>query len=382
MTQLSASTSNPTKAWPCLVVAAPGLEALVLDELRDLGLTGREVLGGVEVEAPLVTVGPLLRRVRCASRWLVRVAEGPVGDPKEVERLLDRLPWDLLPARPRVALRLSAHKAPPERIRWVQAELVRALLLRLGPHAVSTQAPTGEKDEVAVAARLDGRRCTLSLDAGGSPLHLRGYRLEAGPAPLRETVAAAVLRAAGFRGEGLVWDPMCGSGTLAIEAALWGRPLAPHLRRFSIEDWRLPAVELQTPRVPEPTVLAGDLDAQVLERARRNAERAEVQGLIRFENKELAEWDLPDVRPAVVVVNPPWGRRLGGRNAARRLAERLGAVLARQCRGWRAGVLLPERELVKALPLLQGQVVQIDNGGAPIWLATGEVTGARWGVRL
>lgn len=367
-----------TRAWPCFASTSPGLEIWALRELQAIGLQAHEEEGGVAFEVPLDALPALLRRLRVPSRLLVRMGEGRVDDPAAVKALLDRVPWRLLPATPpRVALRLSAHGAAPDRIRWLQVELLRQLAVRFGNDRVTTLAPTGEAGELTLAVRLQGRVAQVSADAGGSPLHMRGYRLEAGPAPLRETYAAALLHAAGYDGVTPLWDPMTGSGTIAIEAALWGRSMAWELRRFAVDDWRIggrmPTVQHpQGPRV----IVAGDLDAEVLGIARRNAERAGVADQIVWQHAEMAAQQPPQDVPGIVVANPPYGKRLGGRNAARRLYERFGAVLARRCPGWRVAILAPERELVDRLPVLRPELQQLELGGLTVWLITGTVAGS------
>ncbi len=347
-------------------------------ELQAIGIPAREEEGGVAFEAPLDALPALLRRLRVASRVLVRLSEGRVDDPAAVKAVLDRVPWGLLPASPpRVALRLSAHGAPSDRIRWLQVELLRQLAARFGNDRVTTLAPTGEPGELTLAVRLQGRTAQVSADAGGSPLHMRGYRLEAGPAPLRETYAAALLHAAGYDGVTPLWDPMTGSGTIAIEAALWGRGMAWNLRRFAVDDWRIDArvPTLQQPQTPR-LIVAGDLDADVLAIAQRNAERAGVADQIIWQHAEIAAQQPPQDGPGIVVANPPYGKRLGGRNAARRLYERFGAVLARRCPGWRVAILAPERELVDRLPVQQPELRQLELGGLTVWLITGTVVGS------
>jgi putative N6-adenine-specific DNA methylase len=364
----------------CFAAAAPGFEPWVAQELRELGLASREVEGGAEFQAKIEQLAAIVRHLRVASRVLVRMAEGRVEDPSSVRGLVGRVAWTVLPAHPtRIALRLTAQGAPPDRIRWVQAELLRALCERFGADRVVASAVTEAPDDVALVARLDGRICSLSVDAGGKPLHLRGYRLEAGPAPMRETVAAAMLRAIGFGGHGTVWDPMCGSGTTLIEAALWGRELPRELGDFGVDQWRSKDLSVLSVRgAADPAdgavrLVGGDLDPDVLQIARRNAARAGVAERITWLDAELAAQRFESVEPGFVVTNPPYGQRLGGRNAARRLYERLGAVLARRCGGWRAAVLVPEQELARALPFRDLQLCSVDNGGLKVWLATGEL---------
>ncbi len=371
---------NASVAPTCFAVAAPGFEPWVTQELRDLGLESREVEGGAEFQLKLEQLATIVRQLRIASRVLVRMAEGRVEDPASVRGLLDRVPWNVLPADPtRIALRLSAQGAPSDRIRWVQAELMRALGERFRADRVVASAVTEAPDDVALVARLNGRSCSLSVDAGGKPLHLRGYRLEAGPAPMRETVAAAMLRAIGYHGEGTVWDPMCGSGTALVEAALWGRDLPHDLGEYCVDYWRIrhlsvPSVQGGAERDDGSVrLVGGDIDPEVLQVARRNAQRAGVADRITWLDAEMAAQRFESVGPGFVVTNPPYGQRLGGRNAARRLYERLGAVLARRCGGWRAAVLVPERELARVLPFQEVELCAIDNGGLKVWLATGEL---------
>ena len=371
-----------TRTVPCFAVAAPGLEAAVAAELRAFGCESREIEGGAEFAVPIEALPALLPRLQCASRLLVRVAEGRVDTPAAVAALLAQVPWSVLPEAPaRVVLRLSAHGAPPDRIRWLEAELLRGLAARFGAQRTSRGAASGEGTELAIAARLEARVCTLSLDAGGAPLHQRGYRLEAGPAPLRETLAAALLHAAGWQGQGTLWDPMCGSGTIAIEAARSaalraGRPL-PVTRGYAVDTWRIQAAPKLSaaPQLPvAANILAGDLDPGVLEIAQRNAVRAGVADLVTWQCAELAAQDVTAQGQGFVVTNPPYGQRLGGRNAMRRLVQRLGAVLARQCDGWKFAALLWERDLIDQLPLRDAEVREVDNGGLKLWLTAGELT--------
>ena len=375
-----------TRAWPCFAVASPGLESLVAAELRDLGCPSETIEGGASFEASLPALCALLPHLGCASRVLVRVAQARVEGPDSVAVLLGSVPWALLPAAPsRVLLRLSGTGAAPDRIRWLEAELLRQLGVRFGVDKTARGATAALPGELSLAARLHARDCTLSVDAGGALLHQRGYRTEAGPAPLRETLACALLRAAGWQGAGTLWDPMCGSGTIPIEAARItahrsGREL-PQLRSFATEHWRMGAVPaaLLAPQPASSRIFAGDLDADVVAMAQRNGERAGVGDLVLWQHAEMAAQEAGGDLPGFLVSNPPYGQRIGGRNAMRRLIGRLGAVMARRCAGWRVALLLYERELARQLPIARTDIVQVDNGGLKLWLVSGDVSpGSRW----
>jgi putative N6-adenine-specific DNA methylase len=364
-------TAAPTEIFAS---CASGLEPFVAGELSAFGCLPNTEPGGVTAQVPVAQLPALVRHLRCASRLLVRVGAGRAESPAELTTLLDRLPWRWWPHVQRLALRLSAHGARPARVGWLQAELLRQLSARVAE--VTTQAPDGRRGELALAARLEGARLTLSADVGGAALHERGWRLEPGVAPLRETLAAAVLRAAGWTGAGVLWDPTCGSGTLAIEAALWG---SPPLRRFACDEWQWPGVAPPVsgaepmPTLPRAPLYAGDIDADALDRARRNAERAGVDDRITFLHAEWAQQPVGGAQDGCVVCNPPWGLRLGGRNAARRAVERLSTVVRRRCGGWRLAAVLPERPLAALLPVRAPQIAAVDAGGTTVWLAWGRV---------
>ena len=152
---------------------------------------------------------------------------------------------------------------------------------------------------------------------------------------------------------------------------MWKNPLTT--RDFAIDAWRIPQQEWPAIEWNPPPIVAGDLDAEVLAKAQRNADRAGVLAQIEWQNQEIAQQQPPLDQNGIVVCNPPWGQRLGGRNPSRRLIERLGAVLLRRVPGWRAAVIVPEKQLLAALPLRDGQLIAIESGGTPVWLAVGTV---------
>lgn len=197
---------------------------------------------------------------------------------------------------------------------------------------------------------------------------------------MRETAAARLLAQAGWPGwqpgGPQLWDPMCGSGTLVIEAATWGRPLPSGLRSFAVERWLQPPL-LPAPRLPWPaglpTLLASDRDPEAVARTEANLHRAGIERGV-----ETLCADMAAVRPTLgpeglVVCNPPWGQRLLGRNEARRLVERLAAVIRRTAPGWQAALLVPEQGLANGLGLRDLRTAAWSVGGQRVWLATGRL---------
>jgi putative N6-adenine-specific DNA methylase len=248
-----------------------------------------------------------------------------------------------------------------------------AVLLRLwsGP---ARDLPAGKRaarravGEGELRIRLEGDRATISADAAGAPLYRRGWRARVGAAPLRESIAAGVLLACGFEGDRPFLDPMCGSGTLAVEAALVAGRRAPGLgRAFAFEAFpghdasrlaRLRAKLAARARPVAVAIHASDRNAGALRLARKNAEAAGVADAIRFAREDAAR-AVPPPGPGLCAVNPPWGVRLGEASEA---WGALAALLPRLA-GWDVAVLGPDRGWERLLPLAPREVTPLRNGG-------------------
>ncbi len=346
-------------------VAAPGCEAACAKELAALGLSGAVQSGGVAFQGELADLYRANLWLRSASRVLVRFAELRCTSFPEFYRKCVRLPWGRF-IRPETPVQV---KATSRRSRLGHtgriAETVSAAIDRaLG----RGDRPQGSAPQL-ILARFEDDRATLSIDASGELLHRRGYRQEQGVAPLRETLAAAMLHELQWSGAQPLWDPMCGSGTLLIEAALIAARKAPGFERaFAFERWpHFRAGRLRVLRdkaregeaaPPEKAVLYGsDLACEVLARAERNAGRAGVAGFIRWHCGDFRHAPLPCV-PGVVLCNPPYGQRLGAGTDLPQLFAALGDALRGRCRGWSGGFICPDPELARAtgLPLREGPV--------------------------
>lgn len=294
---------------------SPGLEAVLAAELGRLGLSARAVPGGAAAEGEDAAALACLA-ARTADAVRLRLWEGPAAD-------------------------LAAAK-----------------------RAVRAAAGAAE-----LQVRTEGDRATISVDAAGAPLFRRGWRARVGAAPLRETIAAAILQAAAWDGERAFLDPMCGSGTLAVEAALAAGRRAPGLgRRFAFED--LPGHDaartrrlrrhLEAQARPIRVALhASDRNAGALRLAVKNAAAAGVADAIRF-TREDAGRVAPPGGPGLCATNPPWGVRLD--QAAREAWTALGALLGR-LGGWDAAILGPDRGYERLLPLAPGATLALRAGG-------------------
>jgi len=354
----------------------PGLEPALLEELRALGAGGLAAgRGGVEFQGDRALVARANLALRTATRVLLRLDRFPAAHLNELESRARRVPWAryLGQGQP-FQLRVSCHASRIYHTGAAEERVARALGAATGGRA-------DKADGAAlVLARIDHDRCELSLDTSGAPLHQRGHKLEVGAAPLRETLAAGVLLLAGYDGAQPLLDPMCGSGSFALEAALIALGRAPGLARpFALEGLpgfgpalveaereRLRAAERPAPRA---SILAADANAGAVGKARRNLARAGLEGRVQLERRRLEDQRLP-AGPGLVVVNPPYGGRLGRGADLEALHAALGALV--RGTGWRLALLTAREELARATGLAFAAVHgPLHHGGLKVRLFLG-----------
>jgi putative N6-adenine-specific DNA methylase len=327
--------------------------------------------------------------LRTASRVLVRVGEFYAAAFAELRKKASRLAWELYlrPGQP-VAIHTSCHKSKLYHSDAVAERVAGAVGDRLG------QAPAiqlGSLEAVTptvqlVVVRLVRDLCTISVDASGALLHQRGYRLATAKAPLRETLAAGMLLAAGWNRRAPLLDPFCGSGTIAIEAALLAQHLAPgRARRFAFMDWPdyqatlwqhvLDEAEAGIVTSGRPRIMASDRDAGAIDASQANAARAGVTAAIEFSRRPISAVE-PPPEPGWVVTNPPYGLRLGGQHDLRNLYAQFGQVLRQRCAGWRVAFLSADARLQHSTGLHFDDVrtLALSNGGLRVNLVQAEVT--------
>lgn len=376
------SSSDPSGALRLYAVTAPGLEPLTRAELTDLGLppTDSEP-GGVSFEGSLDDLARANLWLRTASRVLARVSSFHVRALGELERKSATVPWSewLAPGIP-VHLRVSCRKSRLYHHKAVAERIGRAIVAAGGEIAGGT-APdeadeidgTGSREAQLVVIRIFRDECTISFDSSGELLHRRGYRLASGKAPLRETLAAALLLAAGWDPATPLVDPFAGSGTIPIEGALLARRIPPGRRRsFAFQRWPgwrperwqalLEAADRTAlPQAPAP-ILGADRDAGAIEAAGANAARAGVANDVAWRRSALSSLSCPPGR-GCLVTNPPYGVRVGEQGQLRDLYARVGQVARRDLRGWRISMLVPAAHLERETGLSWHELFRTRNGG-------------------
>lgn len=387
----------------CFAVTAPGLEALCAAELAALGVEGRVVEGGVEWTGDAVSMMRANLWLRTASRVLVRVAEFRAKAFFELELNAKKIEWAryVLPGGS-VEFRVTCRKSKLYHSgavaqRMEQAVMnavrdVRATRATSDDDASDESASDAKSGKVKAAAaeappqlfvvRFLHDVATVSVDTSGVALHRRGYRQQLAKAPLRETLAAATLLGAGWTGTTPFTDPMCGSGTIPIEAAMIARRMAPgrnrsfaftHWPKFDRGAWSTLLDEAKAAEIDRsPVRIEGfDRDAGAIEASIANAERAAVAADITFAEQSVSALS-PAGPPGLVASNPPYGVRVGETEGLRNLYAQLGKVLRARRSGWSIALLSADRKLERQMEIDFTDRLATKNGGIPVRLVFGE----------
>ena len=362
------------------LAALPGFEPLLAGEARAAGFAGvAECPGGVTCRGGWPDVWRANLALRGASRVLVRIGGFRAFHLAQLDKRARRFPWgDFL--RPGVTVRVEAtcRRSKIYHAGAATQRIVRALVETLG----AREAGEGEAGEgeaaIRLMARIEDDLVTFSLDTSGEPLHRRGHKVAVNKAPLRETMAAMFLGDCGYDGTGPVLDPMCGSGTFVIEAAEIAAGLMPgRSRAFAFEDFAgfdAPAWAAMKaaarPRVPAARFFGSDRDAGAVRMSKDNAERAGVGDFCSFSCQPVSDLARPEGPPGLVMVNPPYGARIGGnRNLLFGLYAALGGVLKERFGGWRVGLVTSDAGLAKATGLpFAAPGPEIPHGGIKVRL--------------
>ncbi|MBL8301710.1 MAG: class I SAM-dependent RNA methyltransferase [Ideonella sp.] len=397
-------------ALPLFLPCAAGVEALLAEEIEAI-LPGTPVhrgRGGVGLDGGPAEVMRLNLECRLAQRVLVEVAEGPYrveDDLYALARSVDWLQW----LTPQHTLRVdtTATRSPLRSLNFVALRVKDAVCDVLREATGERPSVDTRHPDCPLLLHLGPERASLYVDSSGEPLFKRGWREDKGDAPLKETLAAAMLAAAGWRGTpqagGALHDPCCGSGTIAIEAAQIACGIAPGLkRRFAFErllpftdaesraDWQRLKSHAQSRIHPSAVPIhASDVSFRMVDFARRNAQRAGVEAAIQFNGGDALERPapvLPEDLPGTLMLNPPYGERIEvagkaarptsragdgpGDDDNRRLPDDFYARLAshwkqaytRHRAGWTAYVLSPDMKLPGAMRLKEARRVPMWNG--------------------
>ena len=355
------------------LVVAPGLEPVLADEARAAGFAvAGTIPGGVTLAGDWDEVRRANLTLRGATRVLARVAAFRAMHPAQLDKRARKLPWRdwLVPGVP-VKIDAVCRKS--------RIYHAGAAATRIAGAVEAAGMPVAEdgSNEAAVTlkVRIEDDLCTISLDTSGDSLHRRGLKQEVNRAPMRETLAALFLRAAGFDGTEPVVDPMCGSGTFPIEAAEIAAGLLPGRARDFAFRRLAPFAGLDDappPAAPRETAFRGagsDRDQGAIRMSRANADRAGVAHLLAFDCRPVGEAAPPDGPPGLVIVNPPYGGRIGAKSPLYGLYAAFGTRMRDAFPGWRVALVTSEPGLAKATGLDWADVGPVvDHGGRKVRL--------------
>ncbi|MDE2445982.1 MAG: class I SAM-dependent RNA methyltransferase [Alphaproteobacteria bacterium] len=337
-----------------LLVAPMGLEAELADEAREQGFAAPQVItGGVLIQGSWRDIWRANLVLRGCSRVLVRIGSFRVGHLAQLDKLAHAFPWQsFLRAGSPVSVEATCKKSKIYHSGAAAERISKALQDVVG-------AKIDDNAALAIKVRIERALCTISIDTSGEMLHKRGHKEAVGKAPMRETLAASILRRCGYKGQETVVDPMCGSGTFVIEAAEMALGLQPgRNRNFAFEylpswneaEW----TKLQT-HMPlgasEMCFYGSDRDAGAITASKANSTRAGVSAVTHFECKPITALRAPPGPPGLVICNPPYGTRIGDKKPLFDLYASLGKTLQQNFKSWRVGLVTPDSSLAKATGL-------------------------------
>ena len=354
------------------VSTLPGLEHVCRDELTAL-FTMKDVpsvKGGLTFQGRVHTCYIANLELRTANRILMRIETFKATNFRQLEKKLEKVPWELyVSIFNKCDIMVTAHHSRLYHTEAVKERVQKVLKERLSE---TDGTWTGEQKEVIFPQKLYiravGDLFTVSIDSSGDLLHKRGLKTEVGKAPIRESIAAAVLKLAGYTGGGILLDPMCGAGTFSLEGALMAnRVPAGWFRTFAFTGWPCfrPArweyirreAQQSMIKIKDPVIFASDKDPRICRNLKNVVQDSGLSNTV-----SVMEQDFFDLRPCsqygsaangqgnLVVINPPYGRRLANKHQAVKLFKEICQKVKSDFRGWKIALIVPTKNLLHAVP--------------------------------
>ena len=366
----------------CFATVARGLEELAAQELESLGADGVEPdFCGVSFRCDRTCLYRINLWARLPFRILVTLGRVPCRDSDTLYQGIQRIDWEphLSPDHT-LAVRATGKNARLNHSHFTALQVKNAIVDQQQDRYGERSDVDTEYPDVQINVHIKDSRATVSLDSSGSSLHRRGYRPAMGTAPLKESLAAALVQLTDWSGEVAFLDPMCGSGTLPIEATLQALNIAPGLFRaatsqgFGFQTWpdydeslwqRLikEAKHQQKSELGVPMV-GCDRDLTILSDARTNADNSGLANQIEFNYTDFADIE-PPADSGILICNPPYGERLGQTENLAPFYKQMGDILKQRFKGWTAYILSGNKALTKCIGLRTARKTPIYNGSIP-----------------
>ena len=360
---------------------ARSLETIAAQELERLGAKKvRPDFTGVHFQGDRALLYRVNLWARTIFRVLMPIREIKCYNAEQLYRSVQKIDWEeYIQPDNTLAVKCTGSNRNLNHTHFSALQIKKAIVDQQRRKIGRRSSVNLENPDLLINAHIFQNRCMLSLDSSGASLHRRGYRPAMGLAPLKETLAAALLEMAEWNRNLPFLDPLCGSGTLPIEAALKGLNIAPGLyrKRFGFESWRdfdqslwqkilKEAKDSQLSELKAP-IVGSDRDPNILEQARTNANFCGIEHQIKFFQKELSQIESP-ADCGIIICNPPYGKRIGDARKLGALYQLLGDIFKQRFKGWTAYVLTGNKELAKQIGLRASRRIPVYNGSLPCTL--------------
>ena len=361
-----------TQDFEIFLVSTPGLEQALCNEARAAAFKSPvAVPGGVKILGHWPDVWRANLELRGAGRVLARIGSFRVMHLAQLDKRARKFPWgETLRTDVPIKVEVKCHASKIYHAGAATQRIETALKESFG-------ATLSNDAELRLKVRIEDDLCTISIDTSGESLHKRGHKVAVGKAPMKENLAALFLAECGYDGHEPLVDPMCGSGTFVIEAAEIAAGLFPgrsrsfafeNLASFDPEAW----AALKSKMRPKPTTLrffGSDRDGGAIKMSRANAERAGVDTATQFSQHSVSDLMRPDGPPGLVIVNPPYGTRIGEKKLLYAVYGAFGKTLLQRFSGWRVGMVTTDAALAKTsgLPFLPDPI-PVSHGGLRVTL--------------
>jgi putative N6-adenine-specific DNA methylase len=365
-----------------------GMEAALAEELNEIAQdysptlkVHTQVPGGVHCSGTMADAMRVNLHSRIASRVLMRIAHASYLNENDVYDLALAQPWeDWFEVDHTIRIDVTAIKSPLKSLEFTTLKIKDAVCDRFRDLCGKRPSVNTRTPDMRVFAFIDARTVTLYLDTSGEALFKRGWRLDTGDAPLRENLAAGLLRVSGWKPGEVLFDPMCGSGTILAEAAQMLAGIPPGARRsfafekftpFSADEWRQVKGSVKPRPLPaEPTIFGSDISGDMVAMARANLQRAGVPFEVPLKQIEAQEVKPPSDVPGYMVTNPPYGERIGVRgdstmpedDMAIAFFSAFGTTLKQRFAGWKVFLFTADLGLPKLLRLKEARKTPFFNG--------------------
>ncbi len=360
---------------------ARGLEQLAAAELTEIGATDiAPGFCGVSFHGDRELLYRINLWARLPFRVLVKLGDLPSIDDNELFESIQSIDWgQYLTPDLTMAVTVTGKNETLNHSHFTAVQVKRAITAQQTKQFGDRSNVDIADPDVRINVHIDKDLCSVSLDSSGSSLHRRGYRTAVGDAPLKESLAAALVKMSGWTPDLAFVDPLCGSGTLPLEATMQALHIAPGVFResFGFERWLdfdpdlfdrlLKEAEANEQRDLQLTIVGSDRNYDVIKQAQSNALKSGVGSYIDFAVRELADVEAP-ADTGILLCNPPYGERLGRGEDLGAFYKLLGDILKNRFKGWTAYVLSGNKELAKSIGLRSTERTTVYNGTLPCQL--------------